>query len=173
MNINISTATRGKLHAPHMIPSWELIPCLWVKIWANFPPAPQVEFYLSNSYVSGTLCFLSQVECTARDPDWKEGRISLQWLKFRLMFHLTRWREVWIHCGDPRERRSPPPHLERGNHITLTPGEAHIIQCFKGDDALLFLRMDRNPNITVPTRKWTSVSCFSSRCVRIVLLSVV
>ena len=23
----------------------------------------------------------------------------------------------------------------------------------KGDDALLFLKMDRNPNITVPTRK--------------------
>ena len=43
----------------------------------------------------------------------------------------------------------------------------------KGDDALLVLKMDRNPNITVPTRKWTSVSCFTSRCVCIFLLSVV
>ena len=43
----------------------------------------------------------------------------------------------------------------------------------KGNDALLFLKMDRNPSITVPTRKWTLVSCFTSRCVRIVLLSVV
>ena len=41
MNINISTATRGKLHAPHIVTRWELIPCLWLKIWANFPPAPQ------------------------------------------------------------------------------------------------------------------------------------
>ena len=47
-----------------------------------------MEFSLSNMYVRGTLCFLSQVEWTARDPDSKEGRISLQWLKFRLVFHL-------------------------------------------------------------------------------------
>ena len=45
---------------------------------------------LSNRYVRGTLCFLSQVEWTARDPDSKEVRISLQWLKFRHVFHLTR-----------------------------------------------------------------------------------
>ena len=80
MNINISTATRGKLHEPHIVPRWELIPCLWLKIWANFPPAPQVEFSLSNSYVRGTLCFLSQVERTARYPDSKEGQIFLQCL---------------------------------------------------------------------------------------------
>ena len=47
-----------------------------------------MEFSLSNSYVRGTLCFLSQVEWTAREPDSKEGRISLQLLKFRLVFHL-------------------------------------------------------------------------------------
>ena len=58
--------------------------------------APQVEFSHSNSYVRGTLCFLSQVEWTASGPDSKEGRISLQWLKFRLVFHLKRWRDVWI-----------------------------------------------------------------------------
>ena len=48
-----------------------------------------MEFSFSNRYVRGTLCFLSQVEWTARDPDSKEGRISLQWLKFRFVFHLT------------------------------------------------------------------------------------
>ena len=47
-----------------------------------------MEFSLSNKYVRGTLCFLSQVEWTARDPDSKEGRISVKWLKFRLVFHL-------------------------------------------------------------------------------------
>ena len=28
MNINFSTANRGKLHAPHIIPRWQLISCL-------------------------------------------------------------------------------------------------------------------------------------------------
>ena len=48
-----------------------------------------MEFSLSNRYVRGTLCFLSQVEWTARETDSKVGRISLQWLKFRPVFHLT------------------------------------------------------------------------------------
>ena len=47
-----------------------------------------MEFSLSNRYVRGTLCFLSQVEWTARDPDSKEGRISLKWLECRIVFHL-------------------------------------------------------------------------------------
>ena len=64
-------------------------------------------------------------------PDSKEERISLQWLKFSLVFHVTRWRDVWIPCGDPRESRRSPPHLDRVNNITLTPREAHGIQCFK------------------------------------------
>ena len=173
MNINISRATRGKFHAPHNVQRWELIPCLWLNILANFPPAPQVEFSFSNRYVRGTLCFLSKVEWTPRDPDLKEGRISMKWLKFRLVLHLTRWRDLWIPCGDPREIHSSPPHMDRGNHITLIPREAHGIQGFKGDDAWLFLKMDRNPNITVPTRKWALVSCLNSRSVRIVLPSLV
>ena len=64
-------------------------------------------------------------------PDSKEGQISLQWLKIRLVFHVTRWRDVWIPCGDARESRRSPSHLDRGNHITLTPREAHGIQCFQ------------------------------------------
>ena len=56
-------------------------------------------------------------------------------------------------CVDPRESRRSPPHLDRGNHITWTPREAHGIPCFKSDEALLFLKMDRNPNITIQTRK--------------------
>ena len=47
-----------------------------------------MQFSLSNRYVRVTLCILSQVEWTARDPDSKEGWISLQWLEFRLVFHL-------------------------------------------------------------------------------------
>ena len=132
MNINFSTATGVKLLAPHIVSRWELIPCLWLKRWDNFSQAPQVEFSLSNRYVRGTLCFLSQVKWTVRGPDSKEGWISLQWLQFRPVFHLTRWRDVWIPCGYLRERRISPPHLDRGNYIPLTPQEAHGIQCFKG-----------------------------------------
>ena len=43
----------------------------------------------------------------------------------------------------------------------------------KGDNAWLFLKMDRNPNITIPTRKWALVSCLTNRSVRIVLPSLV
>ena len=73
MNSNISTATRGKFHAPHIVSRWELIPCLWLKIWANFKPASQVEFSLSNRYVRGTLWFLSQEKWTPRDLTQKKS----------------------------------------------------------------------------------------------------
>ena len=43
----------------------------------------------------------------------------------------------------------------------------------KGDDGWLFFKMYRNPNITVPTRKWALVSCLISWSVRIVLPSLV
>ena len=173
MNINFSTATRGKLHATHIVPRWELIPCLWLKWYASFPQAPQEQFSLSSRDVRGTLCFLSQVEWTPRGPDSKEGMISLQWLKYRLVFHFTRWRHVGIPCLDPRVSHRFPPHLDRGPHIPLNLREAHGIQCFISDDAWLFLKMDRSPNITVPNRKWNSVSWFISRSVRIVPPSLV
>ena len=43
----------------------------------------------------------------------------------------------------------------------------------KCDDSWFFLKMNRNPNITVPTRKWALVSCLTSRSVHIVLSSLV
>ena len=43
----------------------------------------------------------------------------------------------------------------------------------KGDDAWLFLKMDRNLNITVPTRKWALVSCLTFRSIHNVLPSLV
>ena len=173
MNINFSTETRRKITEPHIISRWELIPCHWLKRWTTFPQAPREEFPLSNRYVRGTVCFLSQEEWTPRGPDSIEGRISLQWLKFRLVYQLTRWRHVWIPCGDPRESRKSPPHLDRGPHIPLTPREAHGIPWFKGDDAWLFLKIYRNINITVLTRKGRLVSRLTSRSVRIVLPSLV
>ena len=87
---SFSTGTQGKLHAPNIVLRRELIPRILLNSKTNFKQSPQEESTLTNSYVRGTLCFLSQVEWTARDPDSKEGRISLYWLKFRLLFHLTR-----------------------------------------------------------------------------------
>ena len=64
--------------------------------------------------------------------------------------------------------------IRTGGITSLWHLERHMqFNASKGDDTWFFLKMDRNPNNTVPTRKWTSVSCFTSRCVRIVLLSVV
>ena len=57
MDINFFRATRRKLHAHHIVSRWELIPCLWLKRWANFPQALQEEFSLSNRYVRETLLF--------------------------------------------------------------------------------------------------------------------
>ena len=61
-----------------------------MKRYTDFPQAPQEEASLSSRYVTGTLSLLPQVEWTPRCTDLKEGRISLQWLEFRLIFHLTR-----------------------------------------------------------------------------------
>ena len=52
-------------------------------------------------------------------------------------------------------------HLERHAEFSAS----------KADDAWLFLYIVRNPRITVPTEKWPSVSCHTSRTVRIVLPS--
>ena len=112
------------------LPNRELIPCLWLKRWANLPQAPEEEFSLSSSNVTGTLCFLSQVEWTPKCPDSKEGAMSLHCQKFRLVFHLTRWRHVWIPCGDHRESHRCQCHLDREPHIPMTPREAHRIKCF-------------------------------------------
>ena len=97
-----------------------------------------------------------------REAWLKKGQISLQWLKFRLVFHVTRWRDVWIPCGDPRQRRSSPPHLDNGNHISLIPREAHVHQGFKIDEAWLFLKIDRNTKIFLETRKGHVVSHLTS-----------
>ena len=123
--------------------STKKVPCntYHLKMWADSLSLTEEVSQFSTSTSSG---FFPQQYVGERDsvlsvssgmyperPDSKEGRISLQWLKFRLVFHVTKWRDVWMPCGDPRQSRRSPPHLDRGNHITLTPREAHRIQCFK------------------------------------------
>ena len=68
-NINFSTRTRGKLHAPCIVLRTELIPRILLNRLANFPQVPQEEHSLSNRYVRGTLSFLPQWEWIPRSPD--------------------------------------------------------------------------------------------------------
>ena len=68
-NTNLSTGTRGKLHAPHIISRRELIPRILLNRRANFKPAPEEEPSLSKRYVRGTLNFLPQVEWILRFPE--------------------------------------------------------------------------------------------------------
>ena len=86
-------------------------------------------------------------------PDSKKGRISLQRLKLGLCFM----------SQDERMSESPVETLEKAVGLRLIwTGEItsllHLernteFSASKGDDVLLFLKMDRNSNITVPTRK--------------------
>ena len=173
MNINFSSATRGKLQAHHIVPRWELIACLWLKRWSNVPQAPQEEFSLSSRYVRGTLYFLSQVEWTPRALTQKKARFPSSGLNSGSSFI----------SQDEGMSESPVETLEKavgvciiwtGGLTSLWPLERHTeFDASLGDDAWLFLKMDRNPNITVPTRKWISVSCLTSRSVRIVLPNLV
>ena len=66
-----------------------------------------------------------------------------------------------------------PPHLGTMTHIFWHLARSVEFNSSKGDDAWLFLKIDRNPNITVPTRNGRLVSCLTFRRVRIVLPSLV
>ena len=173
MNINFSTAARIKFYAQHIISGWELIPCLWLKRWASFPQAAQVEVSLSNIVGERDTVFSVSSGMYRERPDSKEGRISLQWLKFRLLFHVTSWRDVWILCGDPRGNPSSPPHLDRGPHIPWHLERPVDFKASKADEAWLFLKIDWNANISVETRNGPLVSHLTSRSVCIILPSLV
>ena len=173
MNINISTATRGKLHASHIVPRWALIPCLWLKIWANFPPAPQVEFSLSNRYVRGTTCFLSQEECTARGLTQKNARFPCSVLNSGSCF-ISQDKGMSESPVETLEKAIVPRLIWIGGITSRWYLERHIeLKASKGDDGWLFLKMDKNSNITLPSRKWALFSCLSSRSVHIILPSLV
>ena len=130
-NTNFRTATRGKIRAPQIVSIWEVTPWLLLKGYASFPQAPSEEASLNNRDVRGILTLLPQMEWTPRCPDFKESWISLQWIECRLVFHLTKWKDVWIPCGDLIERRRSLPHLDWRPHIALTTREANGVQCFK------------------------------------------
>ena len=106
-------------------------------------------------------------------PCVERGRISLQRFNAGSSFI----------SQDERMSESTVKTLQKalGVHIISTSGLIslwHIkrhaeFSASKADDTWLFLNIVRNPNITVPTRKWPSVSHLTYRSVRIVLQSLV
>ena len=150
-----------------------MLPCLSLKIWANFPPAAQVEFSLSNRYVRGTCVFCLK---------WNGPRETLTQKKSGFPCSSLNSGSCFI-SQDEVMSKSPVETLEKavvlrliwiGGITSIWYLERHMeFKVSKGDDAWLFLKMGRNPNITVPTRKWDLVSCLTSRSVRIVLPSLV
>ena len=129
---------------PSAIGMWEG-PCVSCLRW-NGPreTLTQKKAGIPCSGLNSGSCFISQDEGMSESPvETLEKAIVL--------------RPIWI-----------------GGMTSLWYLERHTeFKASKGDDAWLFLKMDRNANIIVPTRKWALVSCLTSRSVRIVLLSPV
>ena len=90
-----------------------------------------------------------------------------------LIVHITRWKNVWVHCRDPTERLGLHFISKRG--LTgLWQHESHVeFTASNFDDAWQFFNIVRNPNITVSNRKRDLNSHLCSRSVRIVLLRLV
>ena len=129
---------------PSAIGMWEG-PCVFCLKW-NGPreTLTQKKARLPCSGLNSGSCCISQDEGMSESPvETLEKAIVL------CLFWIGGIRSLW--------------YLER--HMEL--------KASKGDDAWLFLKMDRNPNITLPTTKWILVSCLTSRSVRLVLTSLV
>ena len=129
---------------PTAIGMWEG-PCVYCLKW-NGPreTLTQKKAGFPCSVLNSGSCFISQDEGMSEYPvETQEKAVVL-----RLIWRL-RITSLW--------------HLERHTEFNVS----------KGDDAWLFLKMNRNPNITVPTRKWAFVYCLTSRSLHIVLPSLV
>ena len=48
-----------------------------------------------------------------------------------LIVHITRWKDVWVPCRDPRKIPRPPLHLKNGSNMPLTTRKPRGLNCFK------------------------------------------
>ena len=48
-----------------------------------------------------------------------------------LIVHITRWKDVWFPCRDPRNSPSPPLHLKNGANMLFTTRKPRGVHCFK------------------------------------------
>ena len=129
---------------PSAIGMWER-PCAFCLKWNGpWETLTQKKARFPCSVLNSGSCFISQDEWMSESP--------VQTLEKAIVLHL-----IWI-----------------GGITSLWYLERHTeFKASKGDDTWLFLKMDRNRNITVPNRKWALVSCLTSRSVHIVLPSLV
>ena len=71
-----------------------------------------------------------------------------------IIVHITRWKDVWVPCRDPRKSPRPPLHLKNGPNMTLTIRKPRGVHYFKFWRCLtFFFNIVSNPNITVSNRK--------------------
>ena len=118
MNINFSTATRGKLHTAHIVPRWELIPCFWVKRCASFSQAPQEEFSLSTRDVRPPVQMRWKRMVSLGSPQGIQTCLHL--VRWKTSLNLSHCREIlysfesWplgVHSNWDRKHRVPLPSL--------------------------------------------------------------
>ena len=173
MDINISTATRGKLHAPHIVPRWELIPRILLNSKTNFKQASEEEPSLTNSYVRGTLNFLPQLEWIPRFLT--RNKVGFIWSGLNAgSCCISKDQGMSESCVETVEKAIVLRLIWIGGITSLWYLERHTeFKASKGDDAWLFSKIDRNPNISVETRKGPLVCHLTSRSVCIILPSLV
>ena len=172
MSINNSTATRGKLHALHKSQVERWFPVFDWKFEPTFHQHLKCSFPSAIGMWEGPCVFCLK---------WNGPRETLTQKKSGFPCSGLNSGSCFI-SQDEGMSESPVEALEKDVVLRLiwTVGitslwylERHTeFKASKVDDAWLFLKMDRNPNITVPTRKWALVSCLTSRSVRIVLPSL-
>ena len=141
----------------------------------NWRGKPSFHNHLKRSFPSGI--------CMWEGPcvfcfKWSGPRDALTWKKAGFPCRGLIAGSSFI-SQDERVSESPVEILQKalGLHLIWTKGLTSIwppdmlanFSASKDDDACLFLNIFRNPNITVPTRKWPLVSRLISRSVRIVL----
>ena len=90
-----------------------------------------------------------------------------------LIVYITRWKDVWVPCRDPRNSPRLPLHLKNGPNMTLTLESYVEFTASNFDDAWQFLNIVRNPNVTASNRKRDLNSHLNSRSVCIFLSRLV
>ena len=172
-NTNFSTGTRGKLHAPHIISRRSWFPVFYWTV------RPTLNKHLKRSLPSPI--------------DMWEGHwvFSLKWSGYR--DSLTRnkvgfpwsglnagssfiWQDVGMSesCVETLEKARVLRLIWIGGITSIWYLERQMeFKASKGDDAWHFLKIDRNPNISVETRKGPLVSHLNSSSVCIILPSLV
>ena len=88
----------------------------------------------------------------------------------RLIVHITRWKDDWVPCRDPRKSPRLPLPFKNGSNMPLTNRKPHGGHCFKFWRCLtIFFNIVRNPDITVSNRKRDLKSHLTSRTLCIFL----